>query len=821
MFNMMKRHLIQIFVISFLGLCDGAIAQQVVPDASLNTQVTSADQRNFVITNGSAARQNLFHSFREFSIPTNGSATFNLANSPNISTILNRVTGNTASSIDGTIRTTNTNNPVSIFLINPNGIVFGANAKLNISGSFIASTASSVKFDDGSEFNTAPTPLLTISAGMPANVSSLQFGQSQGSIRVQGTGHTLQSFSIFAPLQQVGASSGLSVQPQTTIALIGGQVELDGGVISAPSGRIEIGAVGTSAQVQLKPIASGWQFNYPGSQFQDIRFSNKAAVNASGAGGSRIYLQGRHISFQDGSIAFINNVGDRPAGSVEINATESVLFSGTSQTALNVTSGVWSQTLGRGAGADILISAPQLALRSGAKLQATTLSSAAGGTIQLSVPQSIQVTGLSPFDLTNPSGIYATTNRAGQGGNIEIATGHLVLAGGVQLLSTTLGSGQGGNVRIDATDVELRGFNAAVGITTNLGLGSLAAGDAGELTLNTKRLSISDGANVVGSTFAAGRAGSITINATESVSVSGVVQARELLTPSSINSSATIATAFQQQFLRLPPAPTGSAGDVSINTPSLHVANGGTIAVRNQGSGNGGTLTLNTEKLALDRRAKILADTRSGEGGNINARAAVLTVRGNSEITSTAGGSGNGGNIAIAAQFLIQTGNSDITANATKGRGGNVFITTQGLFGGMFRPQLTPESDITASSQFGMSGSVSINTPGVNPNSGLVELPIDLINSDQQIAAGCAAARQNQFVITGRGGLPPNPTQRVRGDRPWADLRDRAAASASAIEPLPALAEATAWYRHSDGNVELVAAQPVPSGMIATCTIAP
>jgi filamentous hemagglutinin family protein len=140
----------------YLGLVGGILASslvlpamaQVTSDGTIDTVVNQSGN-NFTILNGADKGNNLFHSFSNFSILTNGSATFDLVNTPNITTIFSRVTGSSASNIDGLIRTVNNSNPVSLFLINPNGIIFGQNASLNIGGSFVGTTANSIKFADG------------------------------------------------------------------------------------------------------------------------------------------------------------------------------------------------------------------------------------------------------------------------------------------------------------------------------------------------------------------------------------------------------------------------------------------------------------------------------------------------------------------------------------------------------------------------------------------------------------------------------------------------------------------------------------------------
>ncbi|MFB2982217.1 filamentous hemagglutinin, partial [Microseira sp. BLCC-F43] len=119
-------------------------------------------------------------------------------------------------------------------------------------------------------------------------------------------------------------------------------------------------------------------------------------------------------------------------------------------------------------------------------------------------------------------------------------------------------------------------------------------------------------------------------------------------------------------------------------------------------------------------------------------------------------------------------------------------------------------SDITASSQFGLSGTVTITNPEVDTHSFLVELPQNLLDTSEQITTGCAADGGNTFSITGRGGLPENPSSALLGRAVWWDNRDLSQVSQTAqklpkTETTPEIVEATGFRINAQGQIELVA----------------
>lgn len=801
-----------LFVLSVWPLNSRGVAQ-IVPDGTLpDRSVVTSNGNRFTIEGGTTAGGNLFHSFTEFSLPTGNEAFFN--NSLTIENIISRITGGKISNVDGLIRA---NGIANLFLINPNGIVFGPNASLNIGGSFIGTTANSFLFEDGSSYsalNPEVTPLLSVKVPI-----GLQLGSNSGAIRVEGNGHSLTLENpIFSAIAGAGnTQAGLGVQPGKTLALVGGHLLLSGGLLTAPGGRIELGSV-DSGRVHLTSNVLNSTFSYEGVQnFRDIEMHQKALADASGEDPGSIQVQGRHITLTDGSLILIQNQGDRPGGSIRLDAAESLQIRGITSDG-RIRSGLAVETVGLGNGGDVTVSTSRSLLQSGARINTATFSSAKAANIIVNTSDFLLLSEASPLNPSANSAITASTFSEGNAGDITLSTRQLTLLNGGLISAPSLGTGSGGNVNVNASEsVEVIGVNASNTQFSTLGSTAFNIGDAGTLTIETRDLVLRNGGSITSSTFAIGSAGNIVVNASESVQMSGTAGSGRR---SFIESSAIPLNERSQQLFRVPPVLSGASGNVTLNTPVLRLTDGTQIGVRNEGSGDGGSVAIAADSVAIAARSNITAATTSGEGGNIS-----LTVRdalqlsNESQITTSAGGIGNGGNMTIDAGTIVSLQNSDIIANALQGRGGQIQINTLGIFGTEFREGQTPASDITASSRFGVSGTVTLTNPSLNPSSGLLEMPSEVPEATQQVVVGCAADKGNTFTVTGRSGLPEDPTQTIRGQTVWRDLQDFSTASAisgqfSAQTPAaipnraPPLVEATSWEIDARGQVVLLAHVP-------------
>ncbi len=802
------------------------VAAQVSSDGTLPVPTlvpNSINGRDFLINNGTRSGNNLFHSFSQFSIPTNGSATFN--NATNIQNIFGRITGSQVSTIDGILKTRGSAN---LFLMNPNGIIFGPNAQLQLGGSFLGTTATGIKFEDGIEFSTANATLALLSVKVPIG---LQMGSNPSPIvnRAQG-GNGYQGYPI-----------GLRVPNQKTLALLGGDIRLDRGNLRATEGHIELGSVASNSYIGLNLGENRWSFDYGlATGFQDITVQ-RAMVDVSGNGAGGIYARGRNILIQEGGRLMARNLPGTTKTArenIELRGSQSIvlqggfLFPGSTCTAAFCDSLVSTLTQGKGDAGAIEMSAPKILIADGGQVGfgvRGTGASGAGGTLLLQ-GDNIDIIGMSnspSFPVS--SGVFGSVSSGtGRGGNVIVNAGRLrVLNGGFLSVSarlsfgsivpgeSTTSSGTAGNIELNVTDsIEIAGvgIQPAGGILTSTIEASAVSdgrGQGGNIQINTGQLSVTGGARI-----------STSITAAQSNGDSGQINIRA--------KDITIAGGFgSERRSEITATSSGkvSAGAIVITGKTLTLKDSGRISVSSAGLGNAGNIKIDAKNVLLQNQGLLNANTVLGGEGNIEINSDTLFLRSGSRITTNAGSNVNGGNITINSPIILGLENSDISAIARKGRGGSIKISTQGLYGLQYRDRLTPENDVTASSEFGINGNVQINTIGINPANALNTLPIDIVDSSNQITDRCDAAKTSSFVATGRGGMPQNPMKNRRSTRPWNDLRANSLQASTLVNPTTEnhsqpIVEASTFHIDKTGSISLITPQIPENSSIATCGIA-
>ena len=642
---------------------------QISSDNTVSTQINNSGNTT-EITGGTTQGGNLFHSFSQFSVNSGNTAYFN--NSNQIDNIIGRVTGNSASSIDGFLRA---NGDANLILINPNGIDFGENARLQIGGSFLGSTAESLIFEDGTVFSSRdidPTPNLTISVPI-----GLQLGENSAGINVNGVGHNLTvDIPVFSPYNRREVT-GLKLQSGGTLALLGSGLSFNGGVLSSETGRVELGSVAEGI-VGINFDDLGFSLDYSEiTTFQDINLNEQSLVDTSGNNSGAIEIWGNNIAIADGSSVLIQNQGAANSGNLRVNASQSLSLSGISENR-QIVSGIYTEALGEGRGGNIFITTPSLEILAGASVLTDSFSNAASGNIQLNIADSLQIDGFAPDNPNLFSVVSAQAFGAGDAGAIEVNSNSLTIFGGGNIASVAggpNGTGSGGDVNINISEsILLSGFNPIAFAPSQITAGSGSAGSAGNVEINTKNLTLIDGGRVDASATATGNAGNVTINASESIMVTGTVP--DSINPSLIIASANILDAELRTLFRLPDVPTANSGSITIATPQLEIMNGGQVTVRNDGTGSAGDLEIRANNIVLSNGGGITAAVEEGLGGRINLEVMdSVALTSGSQISSDNNGTGDGGEIAIAANSLEISDRSFITTTTFgSGKGGNVTL---------------------------------------------------------------------------------------------------------------------------------------------------
>jgi len=428
-----------------LFLSGGLVSGQIMPDDTLGSQLDGN-----TIIGGEKRGKNLFHSFQEFSIGEGQN--FKFANPPGVTRIFSRVTGNNPSEIKGTLGVLGN---ADLFLINPRGIIFRPNARLDLKGSFIGTTADSVVFTDGIFSASNPKLSTVLSVNVPLG---LQINATAGQILNQSV--AINKGITFVEGQPSGLddylkeeSTGLLVgATDKTLALIGGDILFeDRASVTNIDGHIELGSV-RGGEVTLSPGSLGWSFSYEKvTKFGDVKFSEGSVLKPFPfENPTSTQIQARRINFsgEGGGVFSINTLVTKfiVGGLTKLMATEAIeLDNGASLVNANI------DLINKNGGeaGNILIESPKFTLNNSRIDAISAIAGDPNDPSRIAVGKSgnIEIRSNS-ISLDNQSAINTDSDR-GKGGNISLNVSDLLTLRRGSTISTNSG-GSGGNINIKA-----------------------------------------------------------------------------------------------------------------------------------------------------------------------------------------------------------------------------------------------------------------------------------------------------------------------------------------------------------------------------------
>ncbi|MDZ7957434.1 MAG: filamentous hemagglutinin N-terminal domain-containing protein [Aulosira sp. DedQUE10] len=686
-------------IIGFTNALTNSAFAQIVPDSSLGAEssilIPNANIQGLpanLIEGGATRGTNLFQSFLKFNVGDGQRVYF--ANPVGIENIFTRITGNDSSNIFGTL---GVNGKANLFLLNPNGIVFGSNARLDVIGSFFATTANSFVFENGLKFsatNPEAAPLLTVSLR-----PGLQFGANP-SASISNTGNLSvgQDLTLIAgnlDLQgQLQAGRDLTLQAQDTVKvrdiISDASPGFAGDVTIVGTGDIYIGNIKVSS-------------NSDNHDFSTI------SINSTGGS---VYLNNSNLN--------TNNIGTGYAGDIALSARQEVRIENESK--ISTTGNLGKIFIG--ASEYAAFSPQQIIIANSQINNSNFLASNDAGNIILK--------SLGDF-LLNNSHIETLTNSSGKGGNINVEASSVSLFNNSSLFANTLGNGKAGSITVNAISgtVSLSassintGSNKLVVDIQNL---SEQTGGGGDINITASSLYLTKSSFLNASSLGAGDSGNVDITADNIVSFTdnSILNARTYLrgNAGNVNIKAQELSFSKESLIQATTFGSGNAGNLNIITQSFSLSDTSRIDAQTFGSGNAGNINIKTQSLSLTEGARINAETfASGNGGNIiinplndeNQAAAFVTISGSAPLIRFSSGlsvntesekadAGAGGNITIKTGTLnISDGGVLSAPSKSSGTGGNININVNNL-------ELTSGGQIiTNAYRSGQAGSIKIN----------------------------------------------------------------------------------------------------------------
>jgi filamentous hemagglutinin family protein len=650
-------------------LSNPGLAQSVLPDATLGAETSTVTPDMVIrgvlsdlIEGGATRGSNLFHSFERFTIDAGRGVYF--ANPAGIENILSRVTGNSRSDIFGRLGVLGNAN---LFLLNPNGIVFGPNADLDITGSFTATTANAIQLGDRGFFSATQPQQSSLLAVAPGALLYNQIVAQGGRLVNTGNLAAGQDLTLAAnnlELQgQLRSGRDLTLEAQDTVRIRDS--------VTAPF----VAGAGRNLLVQGNQAVDIFALNHPSSGLGSR--GNMVLRSASPVGGDAHYWSGGSFRVEnlDTSLGelfspidpVIRALGDvaifgYQGGSLHILAGGSVNIGTaiiTSADPGEIGVDFLRETITLSDGTVVAIDGgaqPTLDVRAG-------VAPAAIGSIPLENPS-----GVNPFtdffvnDQLQPSapGIGAIPSRA----DITVGDVWMTAPNGLVLLTTQYQPNAdlaGGNIFV--TGEGLRG----VGIDAR-GFG----GNGADVYLNAQGSISLNGRSRIDTTSNLGRSGNINLVASEGILLQGE---RSSSSRPSIRSNMT---------------GLGQGGNITLQADSISLRNA-FIDASSFGQGNAGRISIEANRFfTLEDGSDIFNDVANGSSnsneqsnsGGIFITAASLNLRDSSNIFNLVENSriGFGGGIKIEVNSLDMSNSSQINAGVLgEGRSGNILIYAENI----------------------------------------------------------------------------------------------------------------------------------------------
>lgn len=436
---------------------------------------------------GETRGTNLFHSFQQFDVPEAATARF--SGSAELANIFARVTGDTASQIDGALESTA---PLAdLWLINPNGVFFGPTAVVNVPAGLHVTTADEIQFADGTVFSAAELGVSTISAAEPEAFGFLQPNPADIVIN--------------------GATITSNAPDLRLTEFVGGDVTVDNAAISTLNGDVQIISLGGAADATRADRRLTFA--------EDVEFGEVTIRNSEVIGDDAIVVIGRNVAVEGSFLNLFQLNLDTPDGALEDGLFIGAFSDEVGQGTLTIqNSDVVSETIGETTQPIAIETNGAVAIVSSSiRSDASTLSDANAGGVTILSLDSIEVVENSqlasgtigaigdagavlldaPRILIRDSGLYSETVNGGGSGAIVI--GYLGLTDTVTLENARLdarfdnGVGVAGAVSIAAQGAVTvaAGSNISVTAPSEAFLGDMA--NAGQLQIVGGSIAVSGG----------------------------------------------------------------------------------------------------------------------------------------------------------------------------------------------------------------------------------------------------------------------------------------------------------------------------------------